>query len=380
MRFVVDRTYDGGAALGSGHDASAPLPSGATFVRATVLHLHVSLVMNLDTPSRLQRLHTLLRDGHALTLAEAANHLDLSSKRHVRRLFRSLEEENGVPIQSSRRGLEKEFFLPPEELRVDDESVPLTERQTLALVVSIEAARSHLRPTPLHKPLDDAYRVLLERLESAARTYDLDRLRKQWYFDTAPLTEDIDPDVFDAVVRGMNEERSIRIDYYTAYSDTFREGRKLDPLHVAVTRGTWMCVAYCHFRDGIRDFALQRMSNAALCDPDTEPAFFDRPDDFDPDIYFREHFGGLTGEVHVVRLLVDADAAAYFQDRTFHPTQHVGEPRDDGRIEVSFEMPGLESITSFLLSWGSSVTVLEPPELVDRIQSEVRQLADRYGS
>jgi predicted DNA-binding transcriptional regulator YafY len=47
---------------------------------------------------------------------------------------------------------------------------------------------------------------------------------------------------------------------------------------------------------------------------------------------------------------------------------------------VSFEMPGLESITSFLLSWGSSVTVLEPPELVDRIQSEVQQLADRYGS
>ena len=103
-----------------------------------------------------------------------------------------------------------------------------------------------------------------------------------------------------------------------------------------------------------------------------------RPDDFDADLYFHERFGALGGETRVVRLLVEPDAARYFREKSYHSSQVVEEEREDGRLVVSFEVEGLEDITSWAQSWGLSVKVLDPPELAERIAEEARRVAVRY--
>jgi predicted DNA-binding transcriptional regulator YafY len=329
--------------------------------------------MSIETRPTRAELLALLRQGQALTLSEMTECLPIDSKRQVRRHLNRLREA-GVSIQEEARGREKVFFLPPEELEVVDAPVSLTERQALALVVAAEAGRAALAPTPLAEPLEAGFGKLLDRLDRASGTYDLGRLREQWHFGTEPAASTFDGDAFDTLVKALNEGRPVRIAYEPAHASDAPRKRTISPLMMAAPGGSWRCVAYCHYREAPRDFTLSRIEDITLLTDDVAI----RPDDFDADLYFHERFGALGGETRVVRLLVEPDAARYFREKSYHSSQVVEEERDDGRLVVSFEVEGLEDMTSWVQSWGLSVKVLDPPELAERIAEEARRVAARY--
>ena len=329
--------------------------------------------MSIETRPTRAELLALLRQGQALTLSEMTECLPIDSKRQVRRHLNRLREA-GVSIQEEARGREKVFFLPPEELAVVDAPVSLTERQALALVVAAEAGRAALAPTPLAEPLKAGFGKLLDRLDRASGTYDLGRLREQWHFGTEPAASTFDGDAFDTLVKALNEGRPVRIAYEPAHASDAPRKRTISPLMMAAPGGSWRCVAYCHYREAPRDFTLSRIGDITLVTDDVAT----RPDDFDPDLYFHERFGALGGETRVVRLLVEPDAARYFREKSYHSSQVVEEARDDGRLVVSYEVEGLEDMTSWVQSWGLSVKVLDPPELAERIAEEARRVAVRY--
>jgi predicted DNA-binding transcriptional regulator YafY len=329
--------------------------------------------MSLDDPSTPSRLLTLFREGHALTQAQISERLDVS-RRHVRRLLRILEDAD-VPLQEEREGRAKVYSLPAEELSVEDAPVALTERQALALVVAAEAGRAALAPTPLAGPLETGFGELLNRLDRASGTYDLDRLRAQWHFGTEPADSTFEGTVFDTLVDALNRRRPVRIAYDPASDSDAPRERTISPLVMAAPGGSWRCVAYCHFREAPRDFTLSRIADITLL---TDRVAADPPADFDPDLYFRERFGALGGETRVVRLRVAPDAAQYFREKSYHSSQVIEEEQPEGSLIVSFEVAGLEDMASWVQSWGLSVTVLDPPELVDRVAAAARALAARY--
>lgn len=329
--------------------------------------------MSIESRSTRAELLALLRTGHALTQDEMTEHLSIDSTRQVRRHLKKLRDA-GLSIREETRGREKVFSLPPEELAIVDAPVPLTERQALALVVAAEAGRAALAPTPLAGPLAAGFEQLLDRLDRASGTYDLGRLREQWHFGTEPAASTFGPEVFDALVTALNQGRPVRIAYEPAHNSDAPRERTISPLVMAAPGGSWRCVAYCHYREAPRDFTLSRIEDITL----VTDAVATRPDDFDPDLYFHERFGALGGETRVVRLLVEPDAAQYFREKSYHSSQVVEETRADGRLVVSFEVEGLEDMTSWVQSWGPSVTVLDPPELAERIAEEARRVAVRY--
>jgi len=329
--------------------------------------------MSVEPRSTRAELLVLLRKGRALTLAELTEHLPIDSKRQVRRHLKALREA-GVSIREERRGREKVFSLPPEELEVVGAPVPLTEQQALALVVAAEAGRAALAPTPLAEPLEVGFEQLLDRLDRASGTYDLGRLREQWHFGTEPAASTFEGEVFDTLVAALNQGRPVRIEYESAHVSDAPRTRTISPLVMAAPGGSWRCVAYCHFREAPRDFTLSRIEDITL----VTDAVATRPDGFDADLYFHERFGALGGETQVVRLLVEPDVARYFQEKSYHSSQVVEETRDDGRLVVSFEVGGLEDMTSWVHSWGPSVKVLDPPVLAERIGEEARRVAARY--
>lgn len=330
--------------------------------------------MQIDHTSTRAQLLELLRQGRALTQSEITDELSVESKRHARRLLNQLRDAQ-VDVHERQRGREKEYYLPPAELTVDDRVVPLTERQALALTVAAEAGRAALRPTPLAQPLDKACSVLLDRLERASGTYDLDRLRDQWHFGTQPAASTFDAPVFDSLVEAMNEGRPVRIEYEPVHTSDAPRRRKVSPLVMAAPGGSWRCIAYCHYREAPRDFTLSRIESVEVLR--TEASTW--PEDFEPGVYFRERFHALGGETEVVRLRVGPDAARYFQEKSYHPTQVIEEEHDDGSLLVSFEVAGLEDIASWIRSWGTSLTVVDPPKLARRIANTAREVAAQYS-
>lgn len=328
-------------------------------------------------PSRL-RLYELLRQGHRLTQAEAADRLGVT-KRQVRRVISAFQEEE-VPVQEGWKDGERAYMLAPDDQAPEGPFDMLSERQTLALLVAAEAARPTLRPTPLAGPLETVGQRLAERLAPHVTSFDPEVQPKRWHFDSAAASS-FDPEVFEILQRATEEQRSVRMEYVTASTGEHHPRRRVDPLLLAAAGSSWLVVAYCHKRSGVRDFALAGIERVWPCDPkeETGSVYFDPPTGFDPELHFKGRFSAVSGdEAHVVRLLVEPEAARYFERKKYHPTQQIEEERPDGRLVVSFEASGLEEVGAFARSWGTGVRVLEPEELACQVAEEARAVTEMY--
>ncbi|QXD16406.1 WYL domain-containing protein [Rhodocaloribacter litoris] len=321
-------------------------------------------------PLAFMRLKRLFDEGAELTLPEMAMRLGIS-ERHARRVLHELID-GGLPLVHRREGRRKVYFLPEGQRETTLQQISLTEEEVLALTVAVEAARATLAATPLGAPLEHAFSKLLHELAPNVYSFSLEELPSHWHFGSPGIIP-INAEIFHTLSRAIEEKRTVLIDYHTASNNTVSRNRRIDPLMFGMPGGSWLVVAWCHRRRAIRDFAIAGIR--AIRPTDT---FFAPPDGFDPELYFRDRFGSLAGEVLTVRLLVEADRAPYFERKVYHPTQQIERHLEDGRIIVSFEAAGLEALRAFCLSWGSGVKVLDPPELVARMQEESRALARHY--
>jgi predicted DNA-binding transcriptional regulator YafY len=107
---------------------------------------------------------------------------------------------------------------------------------------------------------------------------------------------------------------------------------------------------------------------------------FSVPRDFSLDERVR-HAWGISDEdvVHVRLRFHDGLAAQRAQESQWHPSQDA-ETNPDGTTELTFDVNGLLEITPWILSWGSSIEAIEPPELRQRIADAARASAARYNA
>ena len=311
-----------------------------------------------------------------LTYREITEHLSITSIRQARRLVRQLRAAD-VPLEESRRGRQKQFALPPSEWTTSAVTLDLTEREALALVLATETVRSGDGAL-----LGTAVRAVFDRLVDALSTFEPQSLLDHVHVGEAASVQ-VDPDVFAALVHALENRRTVCIDYHTARSDTYHEGRAIQPWGLAERGDAWLCVARDPAKDAMRDFNLSRIDDVRPADPDSNGGDYAIPDDFDLELYFIDRFEALDDdEVYRVRLLVEPDRVPYFRSKQYHRTQQIHDPseRDDDRVVVSYEVAGLEEIASFVRSWGPGVTVLDPPALAARIAGDAQAVLERYDT
>lgn len=328
-----------------------------------------------DSPSTLERLHRLLRVGTPLTLSDIEERLGVS-KRHARRLVNEIKRA-GLPLDVEKRGREKEYRVPPEEQLAAIE-LDLSEREALALVLAAAVATSGPGPVPLGDALQRAFGQVTDALSSRVVTFEPDDLKKQIYVREAGSVE-VDGELFLTLLRAIANRRRLVMDYHTASTGTHHKGRALEPWALVRLGSAWMCVARDPEKEAMRDFNLARMSNVGPADPGSRGGDYRIPEDFDPEIYLSGRFESLSGtDPYTVRLRVGPDQAPYFQSKAYHRTQLIEQEEASGHLVVSYEVTGLEEITSFVRSWGTGVQVLDPPELREQIKREAKKIRAMY--
>lgn len=119
-------------------------------------------------------------------------------------------------------------------------------------------------------------------------------------------------------------------------------------------------------------FRLDRIKNIKITEEYGAP-----PVDFNLDDYANRSFAVYQeAPEHVVlkfKSEVANDARAYI----FHPTQNIVS-EDDGSLVVSFNAGGLMQIAHHLLTWGDTVTVIEPGRLNEILIDLVETLQKHY--
>jgi predicted DNA-binding transcriptional regulator YafY len=316
---------------------------------------------------RLARFYRVLRylaaHPEGATIDAVAGFVGMS-RRTVYRDLQALEGEIGIPIWSEggRWGIVEGAFLPPLRLTLDE---------ALAFFL---AARLMAQFADRHEPdIGAAFQKLAEILPPVVarhleRTIDVMASRPPDERLTRHLR---------LLARAWAERRVVELTYDAA---TYSPGRpprrsRVHPylLEASATTRALYLIGFDESREAVRTFKLQRILEIAVT-PDT----FDPPD---PGIV-QESLGRAWGvitdqeEVEVV-LRFDASIASLVTETTWHPTEQVArEPA--GTVLWRARVPGTIEIRRWILSWGSQVEVLAPPELRDEVAATYRAAAARY--
>lgn len=104
---------------------------------------------------------------------------------------------------------------------------------------------------------------------------------------------------------------------------------------------------------------------------------FERDPAFDLRRYAERSFGTFQETPLDVVLRFEADAVADAKAFQFHPSQTSAE-RSDGSLIVRFKAGGVEEMCWHLVTWGESMTILEPPGLRHRLSEMCVALAAHH--
>jgi predicted DNA-binding transcriptional regulator YafY len=178
--------------------------------------------------------------------------------------------------------------------------------------------------------------------------------------------------VFKAVLEGCLKKKCLSFTYYSPATEEKSE-RTVEPYHLFNYMGTWHTIGYCHFRKGIRDFALSRISEAKVLTDS-----FKIPTEFDFKQYFLSTFGLYKGKAtKEVTLKFTPEKSKWIKDQIWHKDQKVKHLKN-GSLELSFPVSDFSEIKREILKHGNEVEVIKPKNLRNLIKAEAEKIAKIY--
>ena len=175
-----------------------------------------------------------------------------------------------------------------------------------------------------------------------------------------------------SLVRGaITARRMIEFDYLFQGRGARRNRQRVRPYGVLYGNRAFLVGPTDRGKEP-RLWRLANVSGARITDEtfERDPAFYLRH-------YAERSFGTFQETPVDVAFRFDAEAAPDARAFRFHPSQIVAE-NSDGSLTVCFKAGGVEEICWHLVTWGESVTVLEPPSLRQRLVEMCDSLAAHH--
>ena len=317
-----------------------------------------------DRAARLTRVWTLLYQHrpYGITAQEIARRVNVNVRTAYRDI-RAIEDEFGIAVSENggRWLCEQGDFLPPLKLS-------LLEAVTLFLSARLMARFADRKDPHVVSAFSKLASVLPAPLAAhvhatvAAMEGQVDRRYAR---------------VFETVATAWAESRKLRI----AYSRQAPDGSSKVTRRVVAPRylepNPWGRGCYLIADDELsrdrRTFKLERITEAQPTDERFAPAS-------DPNAPSHLSRAWTVSSEEPTRVRVrfhDATAAHRALENRWHPSQQE-QIMADGSVELCFEVAGVLEITPWILTWGDTIEVLEPPTLRDRLTTTALGMARRY--
>ncbi|MEW5957595.1 MAG: YafY family protein [Chloroflexota bacterium] len=313
-----------------------------------------------NTATRLITLIMLLQRQPNQTASQLAEKLDVSV-RTVQRYITMLDEM-GIPVYAERGpyggyALVRGYKMPP---------LVFTPAEAVAIYLG-----TSMIETVWGSLYQESVRGALAKLDNVLP--DEQRAEVVWAQQTllAIGLHQTDPirsaSLLKKLWEAVHERRVVRM-LYRSRNQPESLQRDVDPYVLVHGWGWQYCLGYCHLRQGIRSFRVDRMLELALLDETFEiPADFDLEAYVATEPYFQRRVQArlyFAPEVALVAL----DNRAYWE---------ALEEQPDGSVIVTFATPELEAAASIVLSYGYPAVVLEPEELRELVRERARAIITR---
>jgi len=305
------------------------------------------------------RIHQALASGSYPNATRLAQEIEVVTKT-IHRDIEFMRDRLGLPIEYDPRRYGYHYT---QEVSAFP-TLQITEGELFALLVA-EKALQQYRGTNFEKPLVSAFQKMEKSLPDtiSLNLADWDQ-SISFRMSAEPV---LDLEVFDLLAKATAGHRQLEITYRKPGTKAV-ESRLIDPYHLANINGEWFLFAFDHLRRDIRTFVPSRIQVAR----DTGRKF-SRPQKFSLEKMLRDSFGVHSGRGdYTVIIRFDAVAADYIREKRWHPSQSLRELKEGG-VELCLKLSSLGEVQRWVLGWGGSATVMQPPELV----AAVREAAQR---
>mgnify|MGYP005839226579 CR=1 FL=1 len=304
---------------------------------------------------RVLTLLELLQSNSRMSGTELAARLGVD-KRTVRRYIQALEAL-GIPVTTEQGCdggymLVAGFKLPP---------MMFTNDETLALSLGLLAAKN-LRLADVQTAISSIQakleRVMPAKLKSRAQAIarTIDVMLPEAATETpgqhlAPLLD------------ALELQRSVTINYASYQQPPV--SRQVDPYGLLFRNGRWYMSGYCHLRQELRTFRLDRLQQIALLEQR-----FNRPANFNAAEHFTHSLNSMPGNLDIKVLLhTDKTTAAL----AMGATAAMLKPQPEGLL-LSTRTDSAYCFALWLSQLPFDFSVISPPELKQSLQQQAARL------
>lgn len=296
----------------------------------------------------------LLQSHHQLSGPELAARLEVNP-RTVRRYVMMLQDL-GIPIESGRGRhgayrLRSGFKLPP---------LMFTEEEALALTLGLLAARK--LGLAVAAPAVEGVLAKIERVLPATIRERVQAVQETLVLDFTPPAIRPTSVVVNTLSMAIQQERQIQLCYQSWQGETTE--RAVDLYGLVYRAGFWYAVGYCHLRQDVRVFRLDRIVSVEI-----NKTTYIRPRDFDCLGYVTRSLATMPATWLVDVLL----------ETTLEVAQHLISPalatleQTDAGVVFRCYVSNLDWIAHFLVGLPFPLIIRQPDEL----RMEMRRLAEK---
>jgi predicted DNA-binding transcriptional regulator YafY len=323
----------------------------------------------MDKFDRIFELHTLLAaHRHPVSLQSIQQKLECAEST-ARRALNTLRVTLGAPVEYDRERngwyydhtQGQPFELPGLWFSAEELNALMVSHNLLANLHP-DILSSHIRPI----------KQRIENILKHQHAGSPDIARRIRIFQQAARPTDLDQ--FRRIAGATLERRQLRILYHGRERDQTSE-RTISPQRLTYYRSNWYLDAWCHLRQDLRTFSLDRTHVVEVNDTPAEDIA-----DAILDAHFAHTYGIFAGPPkHTAILRFSPSASRWVADEHWHPDQQ-GNVLPDGSYELHIPYSDPRELVMDILKYGEEVEVLAPEELRDATRQRIRAALDKYNS
>ncbi len=179
---------------------------------------------------------------------------------------------------------------------------------------------------------------------------------------------------FEEVGVSLLKRQRLHLSYYSKGKDELTE-RAVSPQRLIFYRDNWYLDAYCHFRKGLRSFAMDGIRTAhVLEDKATEVTEKELHENF------AESYGIFSGKAtQRAKLRFTPEKARWVSAETWHG-QQVSSFDKDGNYILEFDYNQDPELVMEIMKHGDGVEVIGPASLKSKVRAELEKALKKYAS
>lgn len=312
-------------------------------------------------------LHSLLTSADTPTpVSKIEEELDCS-RTDIEEIVRDMRQHLDAPIEYDRdsngyfynKQTNRKYELPGLWFNASELYALLVAHQLLS---DVEPGLLDLHITPLKDKIEELLHSKKIRGSEVAR-----RVRILKIASRKPS-----PKHFSLVVTALLNRYRLYIHYFGREKNQVSE-RSISPQRLVHYRDNWYLDAYCHAREALRSFALDRIKQTRIL---TEPA--EEIDEHVLQSHYSASYGIFSGRPNNTAILkFNERVAKWVADERWHPQQRGQFDLDGGyTMEIPYSDP--RELIMDILKYGASVEVLAPEKLRNAVRSKLFDALEIY--